>query len=77
MALFYTDESCAGGSQIMSDPISPSDRYNRYAEDWRYHHKLVWEIPSVSAAIFGGITIASYAYLKLLPQSILLGWEHI
>jgi hypothetical protein len=37
----------------MSDPISPNNRYNRYAEDWRYHHKLVWEIPSVSAAIFG------------------------
>ena len=58
----------------MSDGnIRAADRYNRYAEDWRFHHKLIWEIPSVSAAIFGGIIIASYAYLELLPRSALLG----
>jgi len=49
------------------------DRYNRHAEDWRFHHKLIWEIPSVSAAIFGAIIIVSYAYLELLLQSALLG----
>ncbi|MGA9933851.1 MAG: hypothetical protein WBP83_01900 [Nitrososphaeraceae archaeon] len=58
----------------MSDrEIGPVDRYNRYAEDWRFHHKLIWEIPSVSAAIFGAIIIAPYAYLELLLQSALLG----
>jgi hypothetical protein len=41
----------------MSDGnIGPADRYDRYAADWRFHHKLIWEIPSVSAAIFGGYT---------------------
>lgn len=53
--------------------IGPVDRYNRHAEDWRFHHKLIWEIPSVSAAIFGAIIIVSYAYLELLLQSALLG----
>lgn len=57
----------------MSESVSPTDRYNRFAEDWRFHHKLIWEIPSVSAAIFGGIIVASYAYLELLPQTLLLG----
>jgi hypothetical protein len=31
--------------------ITDWDRYNRYSEDWRFHHKLIWEIPSVASIV--------------------------
>jgi hypothetical protein len=52
--------------------IDSRDRYNRYAEDWRFHHRLIWEIPGITSVIFGGIVTASYSLLGFLPRSILL-----
>jgi hypothetical protein len=53
--------------------IDSVDRYNRYAEDWRFHHKLIWEIPSVAMAILAGILTISFSFLGPLPRVILLG----
>jgi hypothetical protein len=55
------------------DNITDKDRFYRYSEDWRFHHKLIWEIPSVASAIFIGILTISYLYLDLLPRTIALG----
>lgn len=52
--------------------VTDRDRYNRYSEDWRFHHRLIWEIPSVASAIFIGILTVSYLYLDLLPRVIAL-----
>lgn len=41
-------------------------------EDWRFHHKLIWEIPSVTFAILGGLLTISYSFLGLLPRLIFL-----
>jgi len=46
----------SGGSQ---DPIGFKNRYSRYAEDWRFHHKLIWEIPAITSAILVGILTVS------------------
>jgi hypothetical protein len=54
------------------DNVSDKDRYNRFSEDWRYHHRLIWEIPSVAAAIFVGIVTVSYVYLDLLLRVMTL-----
>ena len=53
--------------------IDSVDRYNRYAEDWRFHHKLIWEIPSVAMAILAGILTVSFSFLGPLPRVALLG----
>ena len=52
--------------------ITDRDRYNRFSEDWRFHHKLIWEIPSVTFAILGGLLTVSYSFLGLLPRLIFL-----
>jgi hypothetical protein len=58
----------------MSDrDLGSVDRYNRYAEDWRFHHKLIWETPSIASAIFIGLLTISYVYLDLLVRAIALG----
>lgn len=59
------------------NPISPSTeaayrQYDRSAEDWRFHHNLIWQIPSVAIAIIGGIVTVSYNFLNGLPRVILL-----
>ena len=58
--------------------ISPSTeaayrQYDRLAEDWRLHHNLVWQIPSVAIAIIGGILTVSYSFLDGMPRAVLLG----
>jgi hypothetical protein len=53
--------------------ITDRDRYNRFSEDWRFHHKLIWEIPSVASAIFIGILTISYLGLDLLLRAAVLG----
>jgi hypothetical protein len=53
--------------------ITDRDRYNRYSEDWRFHHKLIWEIPGVASAIFIGILTISYLSLDLLLRAAALG----
>jgi hypothetical protein len=60
-------------SRSSNDPIDHKDRYIRYAEDWRFHHRLIWEIPGVTSAIFGGIVVASFSLLGFLPRIFLLG----
>lgn len=55
-----------------TDHIDDKNRYNRYAEDWRFHHRLIWEIPGVTSAIFGGIVVASFSLLGFLPRIFLL-----
>jgi hypothetical protein len=52
--------------------VTDRDRYNRYSEDWRFHHRLIWEIPSVASAILIGILTVSYFYLDLIPRAIAL-----
>jgi hypothetical protein len=59
------------------NPISRSTQaayrqYDRLAEDWRFHHNLIWQIPSVAIAIIGGIVTVSYQFLNGLPRVILL-----
>lgn len=53
--------------------ITDRDRYSRYSEDWRFHHKLIWEIPSVASAIFIGILTISHLSLDLLMRGAALG----
>lgn len=53
--------------------VTDRDRYNRYSEDWLFHHKLIWEIPSVASAIFIGILTISYISLDLLLRAAALG----
>ncbi|MGI0043710.1 MAG: hypothetical protein ACRD47_08365 [Nitrososphaeraceae archaeon] len=52
--------------------ITDKDRYNRYSEDWRFQHKLIWEIPGVTIAIIAGILTVSFSFLGLLPRLVLL-----
>lgn len=52
--------------------LGPRDRYNRFSEDWRFHHKLIWEIPGITSAVIGGILTVSYSFLGLVPRSFLL-----
>jgi hypothetical protein len=52
--------------------ITDRERYNRFSEDWRFEHKLIWEIPSVTFAILGGLLTISYSFLGLLPRLIFL-----
>lgn len=49
-------------------------QYERLTEDWRFHHKLVWEIPAVAIAIMTGILAVSYTQLSCyaVPRIILL-----
>jgi hypothetical protein len=43
-------------------------QYERLVEDWRFQHKLIWEIPSVAIAIMTGILFAVYTqYENLNP----------
>jgi Na+/glutamate symporter len=42
-------------------------QYERLTEDWRFHHKLVWEIPAVAIAIMTGILAVSYTQLSSYP----------
>lgn len=42
-------------------------QYERLAEDWRFHHKLIWEIPTVAVAIMAGILAVSYTQLQSFP----------
>jgi hypothetical protein len=44
--------------------ITDRDRYNRFSEDWRFEHKLIWEIPSVTFAILGGLLTISYSWTR-------------
>jgi hypothetical protein len=60
-------------SGYATDRIDDKHRYNRYAEDWRFHHRLIWEIPGITSAIFGGIVVASFSLLGFLPRIFLLG----
>ena len=53
--------------------ITDKDRYNRFSEDWRFHYKLIWEIPSVASAIFIGILAISYISLDFLLRAAALG----
>ena len=43
-------------------------QYERLTEDWRFHHKLIWEIPTVAVAIMAGIFVVSYTQLQSFPQ---------
>jgi hypothetical protein len=47
-------------------------QYQRLAEDWRFHHKLIWEIPAVAVTIMTGILVVSYSQLESYPRLILL-----
>jgi hypothetical protein len=47
-------------------------QYERLAEDWRFHHKLIWEIPAVAVTIMTGILAVSYSQLQSYPRLILL-----
>jgi hypothetical protein len=49
-------------------------QYERLTEDWRFHHKLIWEIPTVAVAIMAGILAVSYTQLESssVPRIILL-----
>jgi type III secretory pathway component EscS len=42
-------------------------QYERLTEDWRFHHKLIWEIPTVAVAIIAGILVVSYTQLQSSP----------
>lgn len=42
-------------------------QYERLTEDWRFHHKLIWEIPTVAVAILAGILVVSYTQLQSVP----------
>jgi hypothetical protein len=54
----------------------PSDarikQYERLTEDWRFQHKLIWEIPTVGVTIMTGILAVSYTQLNTWPRFILL-----
>jgi hypothetical protein len=45
--------------------ITDGNRYNRYAEDWRFQHKLIWEIPTVTMAIIAGILTVAFSFIGL------------
>ena len=47
-------------------------QYERLAEDWRFQHRLIWEIPTVGVAIMAGILAVSYTQLNAWPRSVLL-----
>jgi hypothetical protein len=44
-------------------------QYERLTEDWRFHHKLIWEIPTVAVAIMAGILTVSYTQLQSAPAA--------
>jgi hypothetical protein len=48
-------------------------QYDRLSIDWRMHHNLIWQIPSVAVAIMVGILTVSYNFLNDIPRVILLG----
>jgi len=56
-------------SQAKSD-LSIQDQYERFAQDWRQIHTVVWGIPNVAVAILTGVIVAAY-------QDPLNGWPRI
>ena len=47
-------------------------QYERLTEDWRFQHRLIWEIPTVGVTIMAGILAVSYTQLHMWPRFILL-----
>ena len=42
-------------------------QFERLTEDWRFHHKLIWEIPTVAVAIMAGILAVAYTQFDEYP----------
>jgi hypothetical protein len=47
-------------------------QYERLTEDWRFQHRLIWEIPTIGVTIMAGILAVSYTQLHTWPRFILL-----
>lgn len=51
------------------------EEYNQISEDWRHRDNLTWQIPSVVAAITGGLIVAAFSIdtMNTIIKPTLLG----